>query len=217
MPKVAQAFASGLVLVAIAAGVGLAGDDVKAEFGEEGVLTWFSALLLLGTAWTAWLVFRRRGGTLHTGIWRDARFLWALIAAAFVFLAADETLKIHETADHAIHRALDFEETRMSDRIDDAIVGVYGVLALIVLAAYRRELSVVRPLAPFLVVALFCFFGMVAGDLLTSTHEVWLPGRVRLSLVEDGLKVIAECLFLAGFHDAWRALAPGSMAADLSL
>ena len=202
MGTFARAIGLGLALVAIAVGVGVATGDVKRQFEEEGVLTWFSTALLLACSGSAWQVFRRRGGAIHAGVWRESRFLWALIGVAFVFLAADELLKIHETADHAIHDALGLVESRLSDRIDDAIVGVYGLAALLVLWLYRAELRFARPLLPFLGVALICFFGMVAGDLLTSTREVWIAGTVRLSLVEDALKVIAECLFLAGFRAA---------------
>lgn len=202
MGPFARAIGFALALIAIAVGVGLATGDVKRQFGEEGVLTWISTALLLACSWTAWQVFRRRDGTIHADVWRESRFLWALIAVAFAFLAADELLKIHETADHAIHGALGLVESRLSDRLDDAIVGVYGLAALLVLWLYRAELRFARPLLPFLGIALVCFFGMVAGDLLTSTHEVWLAGVVRLSLAEDALKVIAECLFLAGFREA---------------
>jgi hypothetical protein len=120
MGTFARAIGLGLALVAIAVGVGVATGDVKRQFEEEGVLTWFSTALLLACAWSAWQVFRRRDGTIHAGVWRESRFLWALIAVAFVFLAADELLKIHETADHAVHDALGLVESRLSDRLDDA-------------------------------------------------------------------------------------------------
>jgi hypothetical protein len=145
MGNFARAIGLGLALVAVAVGVGLAKGDVEFQFGEEGVLTWFSTALLLACSWTAWQVFRRRDGTIHTAMWRESRFLWALIAVAFAFLAADELLKIHETADRVIHDALGFVESRMSDRLDDAIVGAYGLAALGVLALYRAELRFARP------------------------------------------------------------------------
>jgi hypothetical protein len=194
-----QALACGSVLVAIGAAVGVANGDVKEQFGEHGLITKLSVILIVACAGVAWSVFRRRGGVLQRGAWREPRFLWALVAAGFGFFALDERFKLHESLDHRVHDLLAIEETAVTDRIDDLVVGAYGLIGLAVLAAYRTELRLSRPLIPFLVLAFVLFFTTVAFDVMTNRGEVWLPWGFQLSVIEDAVKILSECLFLAGF------------------
>ena len=62
-----------------------------------------------------------------------------VMGAGFVFLAADDAFLIHENLDFKIHAALGIETTTWTDRIDDILIGVYGVVGLAVLFIFPRR------------------------------------------------------------------------------
>lgn len=66
----------------------------------------------------------------RSSFWRDPSVVWAIIASGFLFLAADEVLRIHENLDQLIHYVFGLKETNLTDRIDDLIVGMYGLVGI---------------------------------------------------------------------------------------
>ena len=50
------------------------------------------------------------------------------LAIDFAFLAMDGSLMFHKRLVYAIHSAFGWQETRLSDRIDDIIVGFYAII-----------------------------------------------------------------------------------------
>ena len=64
---------------------------------------------------------------------------WILLAIGFAFLAMDDKFMFHERLDKAIHSALQWHETKLSDRIDDIIVGAYGLIGLIFIVLNRLK------------------------------------------------------------------------------
>ena len=199
--------------VGAAVALGLAADDLTEHFGEGRFISILSGLFLLATAVVAFRVFAIRRRTAGAFTWRASYLLWAVVAAGFVYLAADELMEIHEALDAAVHRWLQLEETALSDRIDDLIVALYGIAGIAVLVAYRRELTRLRPGMGYLTLAFVLLFLMVGVDTLTNRDDALraMTGRESVTVLKDTLgvaeetfKLVAEGLFLAAFHVALR-------------
>lgn len=66
--------------------------------------------------------------------------VWHVLGISFIFLGFDDWLRIHETLDHTIHKIFRIHETEFTDHLDDAIVGLYAIIVLIIIWRGRREL-----------------------------------------------------------------------------
>ena len=141
---------------------------------------------------------------------RRSTTLWKVLACGFLFVAADEMFRIHEALDHQLHYLVGAEETRLSDRIDDLILFLYGVGGLGVLYYFREELMKYRIALPFLVAAFAVFFFMVCLDALTNGKDLFnyffpdlANGQMIFQIIcafEEYLKLAGESIFLGGFY-----------------
>lgn len=143
-----------LNLLAIAATVLISApfEKVYRQFEDGGFITYFSTIQLIMVAYYARKIFRLRADT--TGgpsPWKSPIAIWGIISLGFGLLALDELLMIHEFFDSVIHKLWIARETGWSDRIDDLIVGLYGLVAIGICVAYRRELTRYRVALPYLV------------------------------------------------------------------
>jgi hypothetical protein len=199
-----------LVLLALALG-----DRPQAEFGESGFVTDVHVVVLISAAAFAGLTFRaRRAGSVRRRLWAAPELFWLLVAAAFVFLAVDEASRLHEGVDKRFHEyVLGYGPTVLSTRLDDLLVGVYGLGAVALCWRYRAEVLRVPGLAGILVVALaFVFIDMlidlVNHDDVLRLLKGSLAERQRLDatlvVVEESVKVQTGSLFCLGFWVAWR-------------
>jgi len=177
-------------------------------FSEGGVITLVSVFQLGVIARLSWKIMQTRGAAGWLPVWREPNTVWWLIAIGFVFLAADELLKIHESIDTLIHYVFDLEKTAITDRIDDILVGIYGLVGIGVLIVYRKELKPFGEAILYLVAGFTLMFAMVALDVITNKKDILVLFFQRdtatvlrswLSLVEDSLKMLAEAFFLLGF------------------
>lgn len=206
------AFDSLVIVVAILAGA--SEGDIKSQFEEKGLITWVSFFQLLIISGLSWKIFRVNHVADQDLSWRSAHIIWLLIAISFLYLAIDEAGKIHERLDKVIHSAFGLEETGLSDRLDDLIVLVYGVIGIGVLYLCRVTISNHRVIVPYLVWGFILLFLMVALDTLINGVDVIANlishpdtlGRVfeTLYVAEDSFKLFAGGVFLAGFYAAFR-------------
>lgn len=60
----------------------------------------------------------------------SAASVWVVLAFGCAFLAMDDAFMYHERLDKLIHSLFGWEETKLSDRIDDILVGLYGLLGM---------------------------------------------------------------------------------------
>jgi hypothetical protein len=178
------------------------------SFGEGGFITLLSVLQLLLIALLSWKIFQARRVTKSEFLWRDSAMVWALIALGFAFLSVDEVFKIHEGIDHLIHSVFNLQETGVTDRLDDIIIGLYGLIGLGVLFAYRNELKIFKKALPLLFLGFVLLFAMVVLDVLTNRNDIF-PAifaqnyadilYLSFSLAEDSAKVFAEASFVLAF------------------
>jgi hypothetical protein len=170
-------------------------------FDEGRFITWFSAIKLLATGILSFMIFHQRCQGENRYCREPAAVIWLLVTAGFIFLAGDELFQWHEKADEMIHHLMAMEETRMSDRIDDLIVGLYLTLGAGLLFAFRQELLRYIRVFPYLVPGFFVAFIMVALDMYTNLAPGdWIsPPVIRLSIAEEACKLYAESLFFMVF------------------
>ena len=181
------------------------------HFKEGGFITFVSALQLLIIARLAFSIFRLREESPEGSVWKKPAVIWKIIGIGFLFLAADEVFKIHEHLDDLIHFVFSMEETALSDRIDDIIVGLYGLVSIGLLVAYRAEVKTcVEHFSLFILGFVFLFI-MVAFDIASNSNRndiipyLFEPDHAAMLrrfvfYAEDSFKIFAEAMFLLGFY-----------------
>nr|NQU92996.1 hypothetical protein [Bacteroidota bacterium] len=139
--------------------------------------------------------------------------IWAILSLGFLFLAADEYFEIHESIDLWIHDIFNIKETGVTDRLDDILVALYGLVGMSFLYVYREELRKCRQVLPFLKCGFVLLFIMVALDIFTNRkdilqilvhHDLVDTLHVWFSVAEDSFKIFAESCFLVGFYIVLR-------------
>jgi len=186
----------------------------RKPFDEDGVFTLLSFCQLLLTACTSFAVWLRRRGPDRPRL-RDDASIWAIMGAGFVYLAADEEMLLHEGAGHDILKIFHLPETAWTGRFDDMLIGVYGIIGLVALWRYRRELLRLPVFIRMLACGFVLLFLSVAADMFSHKPDF----AVRLFGPERGLtvydlgedldeifKVAAEVFFLTGFTAALGAV-----------
>ncbi len=196
------------LVLGIAIGIGVAIGRPERLFAENQPVTWLSYFHLIACAFLAWELFKAAAAEEKTRHARSPAILWALVTLGFVFLALDDIAGVHESLDHAIHRALGITETALTDRLDDAIIALYGVIGVAVLFHYRDALLPHRRSAGFFLAGFSIFAAMVAVDGITNRPDLITDKHlfVWLAVAEDAGKILAEALFLAGLYSCYRRI-----------
>jgi hypothetical protein len=211
-----------LAIIAFAVVLGLSRiGNPSRYFGEGRFTTFVSAAQLLATAYFAARIYfaRQQSGA------GFARTIWILIAAGFVFLAADDLFQIHEQSARLIRIALGRgRPTAVTRHIDDALIAVYGLVGLTALWICRRELLAFRceilpPLIAGFVVMLASVICDASAHPDSALQSILHTGNIGVWLdVGDGaFTLIAEGLFLAAFYAGYRQIvdpAPASVGSD---
>lgn len=197
-------------LIAVAAAVVIYLKTGEEKLGEGSFLTHLSAIQLLAVSWISFQIFRiRNRGVTPVFILTNARLLWGLIAAGFLFLCADELFKIHESLDELIHSLFSLEETGLTDRIDDLLILGYAVIGIAVIVRYRSEFFIMKRGVPFFICGFVALFLMIACDVFTNRDDLirYVVDRDQiasvqtiLSFAEEGLKVLSGGLFVVAFY-----------------
>ena len=179
-------------------------------FDENGVITLLSVCQLLTIAFISCAVWKERNGPGPIR-WKAKTLIWLIMAVGFLFLALDEKVLIHEGLDRDVHKILHMQETGWTSRIDDFLVGLYGIIGLVTLWFYSKEMPRFPPRLLFLAAGFTALFLCVAADASSSRPDffTWLVGEQSAHLfqetaeiIEEGCKVLAEALFLTGFATA---------------
>lgn len=185
--------------------IGYIGHDNPTKHYREGsVGTHISILLLALIALVNFQIFLRR----------NKQVIWLLISLGFTFLAFDEGLLIHENTDKAIHQIFGIEQTSLTDRIDDMLIGLYGLIGAAVLYRYRKEVLRHRVLLRFLIPGFVCLAATVVFDAISNddalflwvgiSEENVLDYKLAFRGLEEVFKLMAEAVFLAGFVEVLR-------------
>lgn len=180
-------------------------------FSEGGVITFLSAFQLLAISRITYKTAQARKTEKDQSSWSGAPLIWTLVSTGFAFLAIDEVLYIHEQIDKLIHYILDIKETGLTDRIDDIIVGIYALVGIAVLFAFKNEVKTCIDRFSFFILGFALLFTMVGLDILTNRDDILLMHfdetttdilMYWLSSAEDSMKIFAEAFFILGFYSA---------------
>ncbi len=188
-----------------------AGETPATFMGEGRLISFVSGAHLIAASVVAFLVFQTRKasdtGDKHI---RRSFCLWFFIALGFAYLTVDELAQIHEALDHLIHHVFHIRQNHWSDRLDDLIVLLYGVGGILLLYGYRLEWTRFQGFRRYLVAGFAIFLAMVGVDIITDRPDIvsmfihgkshYTPVMKWLAAVEEGLKILGEVFFLAGFY-----------------
>lgn len=182
-------------------------EEISEVMGEKWPLTHLSAFQLVLIGLLAMFTWERRRLSDPQPWWKAPYLIWGIVGVGFFFLGFDEECKIHETLDHYIHKFFKIQETALTDRIDDAIILVYGLIGIVALYLFRSELKKHLLRQTPLYAGIGLVFVMVLLDTLTNRDDlVSNPGVLEtLSIIEDSLKVYAEFLFVIVFYRTYKA------------
>jgi hypothetical protein len=210
-PAITTILVANLLIVAVAVLLGLMTNGKPSRyFGEGRFTTAISCVQLLAVAFFSIRMFLKRRSVTPKGRPMSGAGVWALIAMGFVFLAADEVFQIHERLDDMIHGALALRETPWTDRLDDAIIALYGTIGVAVLWLFRNEISSFREIRRPLWGGFFCLSLSVICDTVSNEDHflVWLCGNVVtanqlnawVSVGDGACTLLGEGFFLAAFY-----------------
>jgi hypothetical protein len=189
LPAFAGAVLGGtLVVIAILVWHGVHGHGNPAwHFYEARAGTYYSGILLVASAGLSLAIARRLAGRAL------ARF-WLVAGVGFLFLTADELTLIHEGVDKWIHARLGWPaDDPITDHIDDAIMVLYGIVALVWAFRYRETLLRLRWATRLLSTAFVAFLVMESLDVVDVSKTL-----------EEAVKVMSEALIVVGLFAALR-------------
>lgn len=188
----------------------ISADDPKIYYKEFQLVTFISFIKLLIISRANWNIFRLKGGTVRNIDFNNPYALWLVISAGFLFLAADDLFLIHENTDKLIHFIFGMKETGLTDRIDDLIVLIYGILGLLILYSYREEIYRYRRSVPYILTGFVILFIRIVIDVITNRNDI-IPIFISdetvethlnnfLAVSEGAAKLLAQSFFLTGFY-----------------
>lgn len=161
--------------------------DAMYYFQERHFFTYFSALLLAGTALIAALV-----NFLHQKIVEGHKALnfWLISALGFFYLSLDEYFMIHEGMGRGILRFLGQDVNALN--FDGVILGLFGVIGIGIVCRWRKQvLQFGNFIFMFLVATLF-FICMIVSD-------QFLPEVYPLTLFEEIFKILGVAFFFVAY------------------
>ena len=199
----------GCLVTGLLAWVGYRHGELLRYFDEGGLLDWLSGLQLMAVAVIAGAIYRLRRQ--QQSSWRSPQLLWLLVMFGFLFLVADELTQIHESIDRSIHTAWQLQETGLTDRIDDALVGAYGAIAAVIAYAFRHEIKRYGHLWPLILWSFGVMFLMVTFDTLTNRLDLlpMLFGQASqsvflvLSVLEEFCKLAVEAILIGALYQVF--------------
>ena len=191
----------------------LIGNPPEQYFSKEATyITWVSFTQMLIIANICWRIYKNVRLESDKSFWKSPALLWMLVFIGFLYLSLDEVIRIHENLDNIIHRIFHLQKTEMSDRLDDAIVGLYGLLGIFVLLIFNSELKRYKDALMIFGFGFVLFFLMVCADMSvnsTSFLKHLFHGCdisllfSTIKILEESFKLMAEAVFISAFYSVF--------------
>ena len=194
------------LILLIAVFYGISVGKPGAAFSEAGIVTYASGWQLYLCSFLCLLNGCFAISRCCKLLSKDSLF-WLVSMLGFMYLAFDEFFMYHESIDRYIHQVLALNETPLTDRLDDLLVGIYvGAAGLVVWGASRVRSFSAQAKRMFSI-GLLVAVVMVILDVMTNGPELmhWLFGvglgdwlKTWLSVLEDALKLCIIITFVSG-------------------
>ena len=123
--------------------------------------------------------------------------VWIAIAIGCAFLAMDDKFMFHENLDKAMHSLFKWEETKLSDRLDDIIVGIYGIAGIIFVSINRKNFAFSPRFITYSKYALSLALVMVVCD-MRSIYGIGENLNEALSHLEEWTKIFGSGFLFIG-------------------
>jgi hypothetical protein len=142
-------------------------------------------------------------------------WIWKLMGWGFFFLCADEMLQLHESMDRWTHWLFGIQQTRITNHLDDVIVGLYGLAGVVALFAGRAEIVFFRRQWWLFALGFIGFAVMVAFDMMGAhiLDALWsyldVPeqqSKMWAEVVEEGFKLAGGFFCVAALRKCWEGL-----------
>lgn len=183
---------------------GVLRDNPMKHYKEDVVGTHISIALLFVTGIITLRIFLNRTN----------QIIWLLIGLGFIFLAFDDGFMIHERLDFRIHRYFGIQQTSLTDRLDDFLIVLYGLIGLFFLYRYREEILRYKFLPKYLVIGFAILLVTAFLDILTNDSAIfrWIgfpeaaisDTKKWLGAIEEVGKLMGGAVFLCGFLQVLR-------------
>ena len=133
--------------------------------------------------------------------------IWVCLSVGCAILAIDDKFMLHEHLDKSIHAVFKWEETRLSDKIDDVIVGIYGVIGVVFIFLNQRYFWFSQRFMFYAKCSIVLAFVMVLCD-MKSLYGLSASQNQLLAHLEEWTKLFGGGSLLIGllcaFEDALR-------------
>lgn len=179
-------------------------------FPKDALITVFSFFQLLFISFISWKIYKARNNGSNHITFNASYLIWAIIALGFFYLAIDEVVELHEELDKFIHKIFHINQTGITDRIDDLIIGIYALIGVGIMIYYKNELIKYREIFPLLFTGMVFVVLSIVFDALTNRKDILqiiFEGKMfvedlhqQLKIVEDSIEIFAEGIILCSFY-----------------
>jgi hypothetical protein len=179
-------------------------------FDEGSLITWLSFLQLLLMGFFSYKIYLIK----KTNQKHREHFFWLIASLGFVFMAVDDLGQIHEKLEGLIQYILRLEDSFWLNRLDDLLIGMYGIIAVLMIYNFRQEFKQYQGFFYLFTIG-FIFLGCTVFIDLINHHEndlSFLTTHIEtrkllykyLGPIEEMFKIWAEGFFLSGIYGCWR-------------
>ncbi|MEB3286220.1 MAG: hypothetical protein VKJ04_01830 [Vampirovibrionales bacterium] len=204
-------FDAGLLIYAVSLG-----NRPTSFMGEGKFITHLSFFQLMACGVTGLAAYFASGA--YRQFLSSPAAVWLIIGLGFLFLGIDEVTQIHENLEKWILAAFHLPKNNITDRMDDFIILLYGLIGLGVIGRNFGYLRQFKDALPWVITAGVVAFASVMLDTLSHKPDImvmlyksfgWTWDRNSnlmewLGVGEESGKIMAELFFLGAFLSAYN-------------
>ena len=169
-PKILLGLLFALQALIVTAGIISVG-DIGHKFESGLIPSGLSFFQLIIIALLSWRIFVHASSDISYR--KKSCILWAIVAFCFLYISLDEIFEIHIMLKHLIYHLLNLQDNFFTARIDDLIVGIYGLAGVSLFYIYRNELMRFQSANVFFYFAALFFLAMILFDAFNARNDIF--------------------------------------------
>jgi hypothetical protein len=195
------------IMISTAISAGYSDGDLTKFFEESGWITSVSYIQLLLLSAFSFAIYFVRTRNDSRRSFAGVHMIWVLIGCGFIYLAFDERFMWHERLDFYVHDFFNIEETSLTDRLDDIIIGISCLIGLVTAYICRKEVFRYSDAKNLLIWGFIFIGGMTVFDIVSNRYDVipFIFGDDSIGktlhtaalLLDDSFKLLAEGFFIS--------------------